>query len=117
MTAQIAARFRPDLVFVTTANTPLHHRSNLDNSFISCCKRAGIQTKTVNAEGRLVEHVDVHSLRRTFATNLIASYTFPLMVSLLPFPPLPRLCAGEGLGVRGRLCGSGPAPQPHTPQP
>jgi hypothetical protein len=39
--------------------------------------------KTYNSEGKLVEHVDLHSLRRTFATSLIASGADPKSVQEL----------------------------------
>src|SRR5262245_9426850 len=50
---------------------------------MSCCGKAGIVTKATDAEGRVVEHVDVHSLRRTFATNLIAAGADPKSVQEL----------------------------------
>jgi integrase len=82
-TERARQRFTRDHVFVTQANTPLDHRSNLYHAFLRCCEAAGIQTKTYDAEGRLVEHVDVHSLRRTFATNLIVSGADPKSVQEL----------------------------------
>ena len=74
---QIRERFTRDHVFVTQANTPLDHRSNVYHAFLRCCEAASIQTRTEDAEGRVVEHVDVHSLRRTFATDLLASGADP----------------------------------------
>ena len=47
------------------------------------CRRAGIQTRSVDAEGHEIDHVDVHSLRRTFATNLIVNRTDPKTVQEL----------------------------------
>jgi integrase len=86
-TAKIAARieaaFTREHVFVTKANTTLHHRSNLYHVFRRCCELAGIQTRTLDAQGNEVEHVDVHSLRRTFATNLIVSGADPETVRQL----------------------------------
>jgi integrase len=81
--ARIDARFTRDHVFVTHANTLLGHRSNLYHAFLRCCARAGIETRTVDAEGRVVEHVDLHSLRRTFATNLIVGGADPETVRQL----------------------------------
>jgi integrase len=82
-TEQVRARFTRDHVFVSTKNTPLDHRSNLYHAFLRCCALAGIQTQTHDAEGRLIEHVDIHSLRRTFATNLITSGADPETVRQL----------------------------------
>jgi integrase len=76
-------RFTRENVFVTNANTPLDHRSTMYHAFIRCCERAGVQTRTLDAEGDLIEHVDVHSLRRTFATNLIAGGADPKSVQEL----------------------------------
>jgi hypothetical protein len=39
--------------------------------------------QTLDSDGRAVEHVDLHSLRRTFATNLIAGGADPKSVSTL----------------------------------
>jgi integrase len=82
-TAQIQARFSREHVFVTTQNTPLTHRSGLYNAFMRSCGLASIQTRTFDSEGRLVEHVDLHSLRRTFTTSLIASGADPKSVQEL----------------------------------
>ena len=65
---------------MTTQNTPLTHRSGVYEAFLRCCKLANIPTKTVDSEGRLVEHVDVHSLRRTLATNAIVHGADPKSV-------------------------------------
>ena len=51
--------------------------------FIRCCHRAGIQTRTVDGDGHEIDHVDVHSLRKTFATNLIVNGTDPKTVQEL----------------------------------
>jgi integrase len=83
VTEQIRERFTRDHVFVTVTNTPLDQRSNLYVTFIRWCKKAGIPTKTVNAAGRVVEHVDIHSFRRTFATNLIVGGADPESVRQL----------------------------------
>jgi integrase len=82
-TEQVRERFTKDHVFVSTMNTPLDHRSNLYHAFLRCCALADIQTETCDAEGRLIEHVDIHSLRRTFATNLIISGADPETVRQL----------------------------------
>jgi integrase/recombinase XerC len=83
ITAQIADRFSRDHVFVSKASTPLDHRSNLYHAFLRCCEAAGIETRTCDADECVLEHVDVHSLRRTFATNLIASGADPKSVQEL----------------------------------
>jgi integrase len=82
-TEQIRARFTRDHVFVSKANTPLDQKSALYRAFLCCCDRAEIQIATRDAEGRCVEHVDLHSLRRTFATNLITSGADPETVRQL----------------------------------
>ncbi len=79
-TERTRARFSRNHVFVTGQNTPLDHRGNLYRAFKSCCKKANIQTRTYDAEGRLIEHVDIHSLRRTFATEAISSGADPKSV-------------------------------------
>jgi integrase len=78
--AQVRERFTRDHVFVTTRNTPLNGGGVLYRAFIRCCKRAGIETQTFDPEGNLVEHVDLHSLRRTFATNAIVNGADPKSV-------------------------------------
>ncbi|HWE35273.1 MAG TPA: tyrosine-type recombinase/integrase [Isosphaeraceae bacterium] len=80
---RVRARFTRDRVFVTTQNTPLTHGSGLYHAFMRCCRAAGIVTRTLDAEGREVDHVDLHSLRRTFATSLIASGADPKSVQEL----------------------------------
>src|SRR5262249_13704165 len=52
-------------------------------TFLRYCEKAGIQTETLAAEGRVVEHIDVHSQRRTYATNLIANGADPESVQEL----------------------------------
>ena len=79
-TEQVQARFSRDHIFVTTENTPLDHKGNLWRTFVACLKRADIERQTFDREGRLVEHVDLHSLRRTFATSLIVSGADPKSV-------------------------------------
>jgi integrase len=68
-----------DHVFVTRSNTPVSLRS-VYQAFLVCCKRAGIELATYDPEGRMVEHVDVHSLRRTFATNALVNGADPKSV-------------------------------------
>jgi integrase len=68
---------------VTEVNTPLNHASTLWKAFMTWCKRAGIATPTLDTEGQVIEHVDLHSLRRTFATNLIAGGADPKSVQEL----------------------------------
>src|SRR5262249_27781894 len=75
--AAVQARFSRDHVFVTTENTPLDHKGNLWRAFVGCLKRAKIERQTFGPDGRLLEHVDIHSLRRTFATSLIVGGADP----------------------------------------
>jgi integrase len=80
---QVAARFSRDHIFVTTANTPLDHKGNLWRAFTACLKRAGIERQSFGPDGRVLEHVDLHSLRRTFATSLIVGGADPKTVQEL----------------------------------
>lgn len=68
-------------VFVTTTNTPLG--GNLYREFMRACERAGIETRIVDAEGRIVEIIDLHSLRHTFASDLIRNGADPRTVQTL----------------------------------
>jgi integrase len=80
---QVQARFTRDHIFVTTENTPLDHKGNLWRAFISCLRRAKIDRQTFGPDGQVLEHVDLHSLRRTFATSLITSGADPKTVQEL----------------------------------
>jgi integrase len=66
-------------VFVNPANTPLDG-SAVYARFIRYCRKAGIATETFDADGLPLEHVDIHSLRRTFATQLIVNGADPKSV-------------------------------------
>jgi integrase len=46
-------------------------------------RKAGVATQTLDSEGQPLEHVDVHSRRRTFATDLIVNGTDPKTVQEL----------------------------------
>jgi integrase len=81
--ARIRARFTRDRVFVTTENTPLDHGSNLRLALVRCLAKAGIARQTFAPDGRLLEIVDLHSLRRTFTTSLITSGADPATVQQL----------------------------------
>jgi integrase len=83
ITARVRELFSREHVFVSTQNTPLTHRSGLYYAFHRCCAHAGIQVKTLDTEGKELDHVDLHSLRRTFATNLIAGGADPKSVQEL----------------------------------
>jgi integrase len=76
----VRARLTPDHVFVTSRNTPLNGGAVLYKAFMRCCKRAGIETATYDAKGKLLEHVDLHSLRRTIATNALVNGADPKSV-------------------------------------
>jgi len=71
-----------DRVFTNVRGGPLS-RGPVYRSFIRCCHRANIQTRTEDADGHEIDHVDVHSLRKTFATNLIVNGTDPKTVQEL----------------------------------
>src|SRR5581483_5983668 len=75
--------FTRDHVFTTGEFTPLTNHTTLYRSFMRYCRRAGIPTQTLDSDGRVVEHVDLHSLRRTFATNLIVGGADPKSVQEL----------------------------------
>jgi integrase len=68
----LAERFSDRHVFVTPANTPLDGNA-VYAYFLRHCVKAGIAVETFDAEGKQLEHVDLHSLRRTFATQLIVN--------------------------------------------
>jgi integrase/recombinase XerD len=80
ITELVKERFSTAHVFVTTMNTSLSHGSGLYYAFMRSCDLAAIQTRTYDSEGRLAEHVDLHSLRRTFATNAITNGADPKSV-------------------------------------
>lgn len=80
VTALVRARLTREHVFTTTQNTPLAHRSCLYGAFMRSCELAEIETRTEDAEGNLIEHVNVHSLRRTFTTNAIVNGADPKSV-------------------------------------
>jgi len=75
-------RFSQDHVFTTTQNTPLTHGSGLYYAFMRCCTLAGIEIQTVGPDGP-EEHIDLHSCRRTFATDLIEAGADPKTVQEL----------------------------------
>jgi integrase len=78
----LAGRFSDRHVFVGRDNTPLTP-SGVYRALTGCCKKAGIPLQTLDGEGQPLEHVDVHSLRRTFATDLIVNGTDPKTVQEL----------------------------------
>jgi site-specific recombinase XerD len=71
ITALIHKRLSHNHLIVNSTGIPFDNRSRLYHAFMRCCKLAEIQTQTLDGQGRVKEHVEVHSLRRTFATNLI----------------------------------------------
>ena len=80
-TNRIKERFSRNHVFVTTANTPLQH--NIYREFMTTCRRCGIETKTCDANGDVVESVALHSTRHSFATELIRNGADPKSVQSL----------------------------------
>ena len=79
--SQILKRFSKRHVFVTTANTPLGN--NVYRALISICKKCGIETKTKDAKGNVIEVVALHSTRHSFATDLIRNNADPKTVQAL----------------------------------
>ncbi len=75
-------RGEQERVFLNKRGKPLE-RGPVYRAFLRCCNRAGIQARTVDAEGREIDHLDVHSLRKTFATNLIVNGADPKTVQEL----------------------------------
>ena len=60
------------------------HGSGLYKRFIHCCELAGVETRRVDElKGHEIDHVDLHSLRRTFATDLIERNVDPKRVQEL----------------------------------
>jgi integrase len=78
----LRGRFSDRHVFVSRERTPLSP-GNVYSSLMSCLRKAGIPAQTHDAEGQPLEHVDVHSLRRTFATELIVQGADPKSVQEL----------------------------------
>jgi integrase len=78
----LRGRFSDRHVFVGRESTPFSG-STVYQSFMHYCRKAGVVTEALDAEGLLLEHVDVHSLRRTFATDLIVNGTDPKSVQEL----------------------------------
>jgi len=69
-------------VFLNCRGAPLG-RSGLYHAFIRCCRRAGLETRREDEEGHERDHLDVHSLRKTFSTNLIVNGADPKTVQEL----------------------------------
>jgi integrase len=69
-------------VFVSRHSTPLS-RTAVYEALLRYCDKAGIPVQTLDGEGLPLEHVDVHSLRRTFATELIVNGADPKSVQEL----------------------------------
>jgi integrase len=79
----VQARFTRDHIFTTTSNTPLDHKGALWRAFVGCLAGAGIERQTFDRSGRVVDHIDLHSLRRTFATSLMVGGADPKSVQEL----------------------------------
>jgi integrase len=80
--AQVREKFTTAHVFVSTANSWMR-TGCVHASLMRCCKKAGIVTRVFNDKGELVTRVDVHSLRKTFATELIEQGADPKSVQEL----------------------------------
>jgi integrase len=78
----LAEKFTTRHVFVSRQATPLI-RTAVYGALMRYCSKAGIAVETFDAEGLPLEHVDVHSLRRTFATELIVNGADPKSVQEL----------------------------------
>ncbi len=78
----LADRFSDQRVFVTRNCLPMSG-GTVYRTLVGCCRKAGIPIQTLDSEGQPLEHVDVHSLRRTFATDLIVNGTDPKTVQEL----------------------------------
>jgi integrase len=76
-------KFTREHVFVSRANTRLTEKSSLLTVFRRYCRKAGIEIQNLDAQGHEIDHVDIHSLRRTFATNLIVNCADPKSVQEL----------------------------------
>jgi integrase len=75
----LAGRFSDRHVFVSLTCTPMA-ASTVYRALLKYCAKAGVPTQTFDGEGQPLEHVDVHSLRRTFATELIVNGADPKSV-------------------------------------
>jgi len=82
--AGVAARerFTRDHVFVSKQNTPLAKQSLIYQTFRRHCRKAGVCIRADRPDGT-IEHVDLHGLRRTFATALIVEGADPKTVQEL----------------------------------
>ena len=78
----LADLFTSRHVFVSGHNTSLARRAVYE-ALVRYCGKAGISMQTFDGEGLPLEHVDVHSLRRTFATELIVNGADPKSVQEL----------------------------------
>jgi integrase len=75
-------RFSDRHVFVSRHGTRLGRKGVYD-ALMRHYRKAGIPAQTFDGEGQPLEHVDVHSLRRTFATELIVQGADPKSVQEL----------------------------------
>jgi integrase len=82
ITKRVQERFTREHVFTSTENTPISP-DGVYKAFKRCCKLAGIERSSVDADGQETQHLDVHSFRRTFATSLITSGADPKSVQTL----------------------------------
>jgi integrase len=84
LAAAVARRLGREHVLVSAGNSTLDRGKVLYRAFMRSCARAGIQVQTYDADRRLVEHVDLLSLRRTFTTNAITNGADPKSVQEIP---------------------------------
>jgi len=125
VTERVRAPSCRDHVFLNTENTSLNHDSGLDHALMRCCCcPVRIKTSTPGSDGRPGEHVDLHSLRRTFATSVIYNGVAPASLQELLGHRTLKLTMQIRSGIPAQIklqtsgqdpCGLGIAPDPADP--